>query len=141
MRKVIYFLVVTLMIVSVAYAAGKMKITAKDLPGLKGSWEGMLGWGLMDVVDSPVKLEILNDAVPVKAKLTISNVPNQVASQFGWMTGNHVVDSDEGLLTTQGTLMWTGSNKNWLELSAGDKRLTGSYYYRGVKGDISLRKK
>jgi len=72
MKKIICLVAVVLMIASVAFAAGKMKITAKDLPGLKGTWEGVVSFGEFETGGtSPMKMEILNDAVPVKAKLTI----------------------------------------------------------------------
>ena len=44
MKKIICLVAVVLMIASVAFAAGKMKITAKDLPGLKGTWEGIVSF-------------------------------------------------------------------------------------------------
>jgi len=142
MKKIICLLAVALMIASVAFAAGKMKITAKDLPGLKGTWEGMLSWGVVQAANSAAKLEILNDAAPLKAKLTISNVPNEVASMLGITGGTNVMESDEGVITSQGTLMWTGPAKNFLEVTLeSNKKGSGWYYFRGVKGDISLKKK
>ena len=142
MKKIICLLAVALMIASVAFAAGKMKIAANDLPGLKGTWEGMLSWGVMSMANSPAKLEILNDAVPVKVKITISNVPGPIASRLGEMGGTNVFESEEGEITTQGTLMWTGPQRNFLEVSrASDKKLNGWYYFGGVKGDLSLKKK
>jgi hypothetical protein len=141
MKKIICLLVVALMVASVAFAAAKMRITASDLPGLKGTWEGTLSWGEMGVANSVAKLEILNDAVPVKAKITISNIPDVIASRLGLM-GSTVFESDEGVITTQGTLMWAGPAKNFLEVSIkSEKRLLGWYYFRGVKGDVSLNKK
>ncbi len=142
MKKIICLLAVALMVASVAFAAAKMKIAASDLPGLKGTWTGMLSWGVMGAANSPAKLEILNDAVPVKAKITISNIPDAISSQLGLMGGTSVFESDEGVITTQGTLMWTGPQKNFLEVSMkSEKKLNGWYYFRGVKGDISLNKK
>jgi hypothetical protein len=43
MKKIVCLIAVVLMIASVAFAAAK--ITAKDLPALKGTWTGML-WEL-----------------------------------------------------------------------------------------------
>lgn len=110
MKKIICLVGIVLMIASVAFAAGKMKIAAKDLPGLKGTWEGMVSFGEFEVGGtSPMKLEILNDAVPVKAKLTVTNVPDQIAQRFGAQSGQNVFESDAGIITSQGTIMWGGS--------------------------------
>ena len=68
MKKMICLIAVALMVASVALAAPKMIITAKDLPALKGTWEGILGFGQFEGGTSPAKLEILNDTVPVKVK-------------------------------------------------------------------------
>ncbi len=143
MKKIICLLGVALMIASVALAAGKMKIAAKDLPGLKGNWEGMLGFGITDIGGtSPVKLEILNDTVPVKAKLTVTNVPEGVANMFGLQAGKNEAESHEGLITSQGTIMWIGPQKNFFEVTlTGEKKINVWYYYRGMKGDGSLKKK
>jgi len=143
MKKIICLLAVALMIASVAFAAGKMKIAAKDLPGLKGTWEGTLGFGVMETGGtSPVKVEILNDTVPVKAKITVKNVPEAVAASYGIQTGQNVAEGDEGLITSQGTIMWVGPQKNVFELAlTGEKKLHFWYYFRGMKGDGTLKKK
>ena len=139
MKKIICLIAVALMIASVAFAAGKMRIAAKDLPGLKGTWTGMISFGVMNVASSPAKLEILNDSEPVKAKLTLENVPGGIP---GLDPGTHVAESDEGAITTQGTILWTGQAKNFFEVSlTGKKKLSGWYFFRGVKGDVSLSKK
>jgi hypothetical protein len=143
MKKIICLVVVVLMIAAVAIAAKKMKIAEKDLPGLKGTWVGILSFGVSEQgATSPVKLEILNDKVPVKAKLTITNVPNVVATQFGDTGGQKVAEFDDGIITSQGTLMWTGPAKNFFEVTlAGEKKLEVWYYFRGMKGDATLKKK
>jgi len=145
MKKIICLLAVVLMIASVVYAAPKIKITAKDLPSLKGTWEGILSFGAMEQGTSPVKLEILNDTVPVRAKLTITKVPDQLAQRLAITTGaggQVVMESDEGALTTAGTIMFTGPQKNFLELTkTGDKKIGLWYYWMGLKGDADLKKK
>jgi hypothetical protein len=142
MKKIICLVVVVLMIAGVAIAAKKMAITEKNLSGLKGTWEGTIGFGLEGAANSPAKLEILNDTAPVKVRMTVRNVSDQVASVLGVMGGTVTFENDEGLITSQGTLMWTGPNRNWLEvILLGDKKLSGWYYYRGVKGDMNLNKK
>lgn len=140
MKKIICLIAVALMVASVALAA--MKITAKDLPGLKGTWEGMLGFGVTEQGGtSPAKLEILSDTVPVKVKFTITNVPQQIAKQVGGQAGQNVFEG-EGVITTQGTLFFTGPQKNFFEVSriAKDK-IHAWYIYNVMKGDGTFKKK
>lgn len=143
MKKTICLVVVVLMIAAVAIAAKKMVITEKNLSDLKGTWEGILSFGEFDWGTSPVKLEILNDSVPVKARLTIWNVPNQVAIRLGASGGQQVLEFNDGTITSQGTLMWVGAvAKNFFEVSlSGEKKLGAWYYYKGIKGDGTLKKK
>jgi hypothetical protein len=50
--------------------------------------------------------------------------------------------SEDGTLTTQGTIMFTGPAKNFLEISkSGEKKIKVYYYFRGMKGDGILTKK
>jgi len=142
MKKIICLVAVVLMIASVAFAAGKMKITAKDLPGLKGTWEGVVSFGEFETGGtSPMKMEILNDAVPVKAKLTITNFPDVVGKMYGLMSGQNVFEADTGLISSQGTLMWVGPQGNVCELTKGEKKLSVWYFYKGMKGTADLKKK
>jgi hypothetical protein len=143
MKKIICLLAVVLMIASAAFAAGKMKITAKDLPGLKGTWEGMVSFGEFEGGGtSPMKLEILNDAVPVKAKVTITNVPNQVASRFGAQSGQNVFENDGGVITSQGTIFWASpQGTGFFEVSKGENKVHFWYFAKGLKGDATLKKK
>ena len=143
MKKIICLLLVVLMIGAVAYAAAKVKIAKKDLPALKGTCEGTIGFGLMEGGGtSPAKLEILNDTVPVKAKLTITNVPANVATEFQLPSGQNVAESEEGLITSQGTLLWVGAQKNFIELTMVSKDKVNVWYYvRGLKGEGDLKKK
>jgi hypothetical protein len=143
MKKIICIIAVVLLIASVVYAQKKAGITAKDLPAMKGTYTGMLSWGVFEGGGtSACTLEILNDAVPVKAKLTISSVPQVVASQIGLSTTPEPMTSEDGALTTQGTIMFAGAAKNWLEISkSGEKKIKVYYYFRGLKGDGTLTKK
>jgi hypothetical protein len=142
MKKVICLIAVALMVGSVAFAAGKMKFTAKDLPGLQGTWEGIVSFGEFDVGTSPMKLEILNDAAPLKAKLTITNIPQGVASRFGVMSGQNVFENDNGAITSQGTIMWVSpQGKDFCEIAKGDNKIHFWYFSKGIKGDATLKKK
>ncbi len=144
MKKSICLIAVVLMVVSVAFAAGKMKIAAKDLPGLKGTWVGMLDFGDVggQAASSNCTLEILNDKVPVQAKLTVLNVPDFVAPHLGVMSGRNEFNLNDGKLTSQGTIFWISPEKNMFELSMGrEKYLDASYWYREIKGSALLKKK
>jgi hypothetical protein len=145
MKKIICIIAVVLLIASVVYAqkAKKAGITAKDLPALKGTYAGMLSWGEFEGGGtSACTLEILNDAVPIKGKLTVSQVPQVIASSIGLSTTPEPMTSEEGVLTTQGTIMFAGAAKNWLEVSkSGEKKVKVYYYFRGLKGDGTLTKK
>ncbi len=143
MKKIVCVIAVVLMIVSVVYAQKKAGITAKDLAGMKGTYAGTISFGEFDQGgNSACKLEILNDAVPVKAKLTVNDVPAPVASSVGGTTGQNVMESDDGTLTTQGTIMFTGPAKGFLEISkSGEKKIKINYWFRGMKGDGILTKK
>jgi len=144
MKKMICVVVVVLMIAAVAIAQKKTAITAKDLPALKGTYSGMISFGLgvAEADTSPCTLEILNDTVPVKAKLTIANIKDQVASRLGIQGGQKVGESDDGTLTSMGTIMFTGPEKNFFEVSsAGAKTLKVYYFFRGLRGEGTLKKK
>src|SRR3974390_2832022 len=120
MKKIICLIVVALMVASVAFAAAKAKrITAQDLPSLKGIWVGSLEFGDMgaQLGNSACTLEILNDTVPVKGKLTVSNVPDPVAQYLGLTAGKNEFGLDDGQITSQGTIVWMTSEKNMFEVS------------------------
>jgi len=143
MKKIVCIIAVVFMIASVVYAQKKAGITAKDLAGMKGTYVGSLSFGEFEGGGSSAcKLEILNDAVPVKMKLTVNAVPAVVASSVGGMSGQNVMESDDGTLTTQGTIMFTGPAKGFLEISkSGEKKIKINYWFRGLKGDGILTKK
>jgi len=145
MRKVICLAVVVLMIAAVAFAATtkKVPITEKDLPGLKGTWEGILTFGVFEAKTAPCSLEILSDKVPVKGKLTI-DVPQEVATQFGAMSGKQSAENNEGKLTKQGSLIWTSGDAagTFVEVWFTDaKKLQLFYFFKGMRGDATLTKK
>ncbi len=143
MKKIVCIIAVVLMIASVVYAQKKAGITAKDLAGMKGTWAGTISFGEFETGGSSAcELEILNDAVPVRVKLTVSAVPAAVVRLVGGMSGQNVMESDDGTLTTQGTIMFTGPAKGFLEISkSGEKKIKINYWFRGMKGDGILKKK
>jgi hypothetical protein len=145
MKKIICIIAVVLLIASVVYAQKKAGITAKDLPAMKGTYAGMLSFGAGGMEaggTSACTLEILNDAVPIKGKITISSVPKVVAEAYGMSTTPEPMTSDEGVITSQGTIMFAGAAKNFLEVSkGGEKKIKVYYYFRGMKGEGTLTKK
>ncbi len=143
MKKIVCIIAVVLMIASVVYAQKKAGITPKDLAGMKGTYTGMLSLGSMEGGGTTsCTLEILNDAVPVKGKLTLGSVPAAVASTYGMSTTPEPLTSDDGTITSQGTIMFTGPAKNFLEVvKSGDKKVKVNYYFKGMKGDGTLTKK
>ena len=143
MKKIVCTITVVLMIASVVYAQRKMAITANDLAELKGTWEGVLTFGAFESGSSAAKLEILNDTAPVRARLTISRIPDRLAMDLGLMGGENVFVSQDGTITTQGTIMFTGQQpKNFFEVSrSGEKKLRASYWFRMLKGDAIFTKK
>ena len=142
MKKIICLVAIVVMIASVAVAAQKAKFTAKDLAGVKGTWEGILGFGIGEAATSNVTLEILNDAVPVKAKLTVRSFPKEVAAQLGVQEGANVFEGDDGQITSQGTLVFAGPNKNFFEVTfTGKDKARMWYIFKMIKGTGSLKKK
>ena len=142
MKKIVCLIAIVLMIASVAFAAAK--ITAKDLAGLKGTWTGTLDFGMVGAQagSTACTLEILNDTVPVQGKLTLSSVPDFVASGLGIQAGRNEVSLNDGQLTSQGTIFWTGAEKNMFEVSmGGEKKLNAAYWFRTIRGSASLKKK
>jgi hypothetical protein len=142
MKKMICLLVIALLVVSVGLAVAQKKgFTQKDLAGLKGMWAGTLEFGAFDVASAPASLEILNDKVPLKGKLTVKNVPDAVANNLGIMSDG-TFQGDNGILTTQGTILWTGSAGGFFEIGpGGEKKLRAQYWFKGVKGTALFTKK
>jgi hypothetical protein len=142
MKKVVLLIAVALLVVSVGLAVAQKKgWTEKDLAGLKGMWEGTLDFGTFDVATAPASLEIMNDKVPLKGKLTVKNVPTAVASNLGIMSDG-TMQGDNGVLSTQGTIIWTGPAGGSLEIGpGGEKKIKAEYWFRGVRGHALFKKK
>jgi len=141
MKKIICLVVVILMIAAVAYAAKKVAITKSNVASLKGTWVGVLDLGKKGET-TPITVEILNDAPPLKAKWTLANVPNEVAAAFGEQGGQKVGESDDGMITSAGTVMWIGAQKNFIELTLMDNKKLGVWsFWRGMDMRGTLSKK
>jgi hypothetical protein len=124
----------------------KTIITKSDLPTLKGTWSG---WTIFSSAqNNPVltTLEINNDTVPLQGRITLSNLPQGVASLFpveSLSAGNQVaIHFRNGKISDQGTIIGQ-SGENFLELtySAGEKpKFDGWFYYFGARGTLTVTK-
>ena len=144
MKKIVCIAVAVLMIATIVYAQKKIAFTPNDLPGLKGTWKGMLSLGQETGMSSPATLEIMNDAVPLKAKITVENVPPQVAQGIGIMSGQNVSESDSGKITTQGTILFPGAvTGNFISISkTGSKdKISIWYMFNVMQGTGTFTKK
>jgi len=147
MKKITSLIVIALMVASVALAAPQKKmISEKDLPGLKGTWQGMVDFGMRTgLTNSPAVLTIENDTVPVKLKLTVRDIDPAKASQLGLFT-TEMFEADNGVITTEGTLTWTNpamGQGSFFEVSKGksDEILNVSYKIRMTSGSGTFYKK
>ncbi len=143
MKKIICIIAIVLLIASVVCAQKKVtKITPEDLPGMKGKWSGVLGFGEpIEGGSSPATLEILNDSVPVKTKLTIENMPTVLTELLGLWSGTNIFDEADGVINTKGTILCTGPAGFFEITKSADKEIMVTYWYRGLKGDGIFRKK
>jgi hypothetical protein len=140
MKKIVVLVIGLMLVASLAFGQG---IKKEDLPALKGTYTG---WATFQAgITSPMELQILNDAVPVKAKGTISNLPDSVAPLFGQLAkpgGTFSFSGEDGKITNQGSLFFPGVGGNFIELwQKPGNRLDGWFYVNGVRGDASFKKK
>jgi len=147
MKKIVCIIAVVLMVASVVYAQTKAAkgITAQDLPAMKGTWRGMLSYGTVtDMGNSPAKLEILNDSVPLKSKLTVENPPAAATQALGLQSGTNTFETD-GVITSHGTLLFAdpkGTGVGFFEVTkSGDNKITIFWWYSWLKGTGSFTKK
>jgi len=147
MKKIIYLMAVVLMIASVAMVPPpKPMISEKDLPGLKGTWEGMLDSGMRaGFSETPAMLTIENDTVPVKFKLTVRNIHPSRASQLG-LFSDETFEMDNGVITPAGTIIWDAPANGqgaYFQVSKGRNvnKLYASYCFRSVNGTGTFIKK
>jgi hypothetical protein len=143
MKKIIFLWSVVLLIISmtlVGYAKmEKTAISKGNLADLKGKWLGTRTFG--PGRDLNTDLEILNDTLPVQTKFTLYDVQKPGARQRGETV---TTEFKNGKINDQGNLFIEGSNIE-IELSLfeedGKKKLEGNYFWKGVKGTMSFKKK
>ena len=112
-------------------------ISPGDVPSLQGTWEGTreMIWGRFRSND-PAIMEVLNDSIPLRGKLTIL-----------FMEGNdtRIFQFDRGTIDPQGNLVLPLSEdtKAVLSFHKGEKKLKldGYYYYGNYIGRLTMDKK
>ena len=137
MRKYGLLSLAGLIILSACATVPISPISPGDVPSFKGTWEGAreMIWGRFKSYD-PAIMEVLNDSIPVKGKLTIL-----------FMEGNdtRVFQFDNGTIDPQGNLVLPLSEdtKAVLSFHKGEKKmkLDGYYYYGNYIGRLTLDKK
>jgi len=108
-----------------------------DVPSLKGTWEGSreMNWGRYKSYD-PTIMEVLNDSIPLKGKLTVL---------FMEGSDTRVFQFDKGTIDPQGNLVLPlkEDTKAVLSFHKGENkmRLDGLYYYGNYVGRLILDKK
>ena len=151
MRKRIFLVGIGLLLVSVALLScapmQKTVITKNNLSILKGSWQGWTSFSTVQATPVLTSMEINNDTVPLMGKMVLFNLPQQIANILpgaALPAGNNVtIDFASGEISSEGTLVNHGG-KNFIDLTlyAGEKpKLSGWFYYYGVKGTMELTKK
>jgi hypothetical protein len=137
MRKYGLLSLAGLIILSACATVPISPISPGDVPSFKGTWEGNreMIWGRFKSYD-PAIMEVLNDSIPLKGKLTIL-----------FMEGNdtRIFQFDSGTIDPQGNLVLPlkEDTKAVLSFRKGEKnmKLEGYYYYGNYLGTLTLDKK
>ena len=134
MKKIIVISAIVFLCASMVFA-----ITKKDLATLKGTWSGTVsqvgGQGCV------ATLEIMNDAIPLEGKITVTNIPMQTQQDYN-VPATFTGQSKNGKLTTAGTIMFTGGEGNFFEItSLKDKKISAWFFVNGMKGSFTGNKK
>jgi hypothetical protein len=140
MKRIIFpwgviFLIIFMALVSYAEMK-KIAISEANLSDLKGKWVGSRTVTPVDTRNTD--LEISNDSLPLQCKFTLYGI-----TRYG--RGSKTLDRDlKGKINDQGNLFVKTDNIE-VELSlyedGGKKKLEGNYYWMGVKGTMSFKKK
>ena len=137
MKKYLFFLLAGLITLSACATVPISPISPGDVPSFKGTWEGAreMIWGRFKSYD-PAIMEVLNDSVPLKGKLTVL---------FMEGTDTRVFHFDNGTIDSQGNLVLPlkEDTKAVLSFHKGEKKmkLDGYYYYGNYIGRLTLDKK
>jgi len=139
MKKMIFSGCVILIFVSmvfVSYAAmTKEPISPTHLSDFKGKWEG---WKTTTGQDLRAGLEIYNDSLPLKGKLTFD------VQRRGAATTTNTSHFNEGTINNDGNL-YIKWGQHYVELSLykgdGKMKLEGDFRLAGSKGTMTFNKK
>jgi hypothetical protein len=153
MKKVICLVGVGLLFISMVLVGcaslqlQKTAITKSNLSTLKGTWSGWTTFRSFSSNPVLTSMEIDNDTVPVKGKITLQNLPSGVAALFPadvkTADNSVIIEFANAHISDQGTLIGT-TGQNFLELTllVGEKtKMDGWFYYYGGKGTVTLTKK
>ncbi len=116
---------------------------------LKGKWEGSTTFGnVANSIRVPTTMEIYNDTVPLKGKLTMHNVPPAVFNLFvpkpKTLSGNATIEFRDGNINEHGNLL-VKQGENYFELSLwieeqGNKlRMEGLIHYLSLIPSVTLK--
>jgi hypothetical protein len=126
----------------------KTVITKNNLSTLQGTWEGWTSFSAAMARPVLTNFQINNTTIPLIGTITIYNIPQEIANALPSSTlpvGNNItINFNDGKLTDQGTIIGQGTMGNFLELTlyAGEKmKMSGWFYYYGIKGTMDLTKK
>ncbi len=124
-------------------------LTKNNLSILEGRWEGSAVFA--GGVHTTITLDIYNDSLPLKGKISIQNIPREAANIFsgGFEGSGWESYFDTGTITDKGGLIIRGRGGNFGEFSLiegeskrsvleGESKLDGWFYLWGAKGAATL---
>ncbi len=156
MGKMIRLVAISLLILSTIWMgcySTKAKPTTIDnynISLLKGKWEGLSTFGnVANSIRVPTTMEIYNDAVPLKGKLIIHNVPpsvlSKIAAKPGASSGDATIEFRDGNINEQGHLVGK-QGENYFEAAlwippVGQKlKMDGWIYYSSLNSSMTLNR-
>ncbi len=127
-------------------------LTKNNLSILEGRWEGSAIFA--ERIRTTATLDIYNNSLPLKGKVSIQNIPREAANIFpGGFEGSEWESYfDTGTVTDKGGLIIRGRGGNFAEFSLveseskrsiieGESKLDGWFYLWGAKGAATLHKR
>lgn len=151
MGKVIRFVGISLLLVSTMWMGCFLikkeptTITNYNISLLRGKWEGLSTFGSVSSnIRVPTTMEIYNDTVPLKGKLTMHNVPPAVFNRFvprpNTLSGDATIEFGDGNINERGNfVVKQGENYFELTLKIGQKlRMDGWIYYLSLNPSVTL---
>jgi len=149
MEKKIRFVGISLLVISTIWMGCSMTkvkpttITEHNVCLLKGKWEGSSTFGsVANKIQASTTMEIYNDTLPLKGKLTIHNappaVPNLSAAKPN--TGDVTIEFRDGNINGSGNFVGKQGEKHFeLTLMIGPKlKMDGWIYYASLNPSVTL---